>query len=209
MLARTRTRFFGIIRSRTFLGAGRTGRITTTLFQGMIASLLLTTAPAFAAKTQASSTHVQHKSASGSRATSSTQRVAPAQRLAAMHHRGRAFVRTVAVHRGDGDRVASAGEQAAGELLDSGTASWYSQQEHNNRTSSGERFDENAMTAAHGWLPMGTRVKVTVVGSNESVIVTINDRQGSKTRVIDLSKGAARELGILSRGTAKVTLTRA
>ena len=64
------------------------------------------------------------------------------------------------------------------------------------------------MTAAHRWLPLGTRVKVTVVGTNASVVVTINDRPGATSRVIDLSKGAARELGILSRGLARVTLTR-
>jgi len=95
-----------------------------------------------------------------------------------------------------------------GEIISRGVASWYSADRYNKRTSSGAMFDENAMTAAHPWLPMGTRVRVTVEGSRESIVVTINDRQGSKTRVIDLSKGAARELGILGRGVARVTLTR-
>ena len=65
------------------------------------------------------------------------------------------------------------------------------------------------MTAAHTWLPLGTRVRVTVVGTNESIVVTINDRQGATSRILDLSKGAARKLGIIGRGTARVVLTRA
>jgi rare lipoprotein A len=89
-----------------------------------------------------------------------------------------------------------------------GIASWYSADRYNRRTYSGVPFDENAMTAAHPWLPMGTRLRVTLQGSNQSIVVTINDRQGTKTRVIDLSKRAARELGILDRGIARVTLTR-
>ena len=101
------------------------------------------------------------------------------------------------------------GEPRSAEIIASGTASWYSESNSNRRTSSGERFDETAMTAAHPWLPLGTRVRVTLESTGESVVVTINDRQGSRSRVIDLSKGAARQLGILSRGTARVTLSRA
>jgi rare lipoprotein A (peptidoglycan hydrolase) len=95
-----------------------------------------------------------------------------------------------------------------GEILAKGVASWYSADRYNKLTASGSRFDENAMTAAHPWLPLGTRVRVTLEGTAESVVVTINDRLGLRSRVIDLSKGAARELGILSRGLARVILTR-
>jgi rare lipoprotein A len=95
-----------------------------------------------------------------------------------------------------------------GDVVGRGVASWYSADKYNKSTSSGVPFDENAMTAASPWLPMGTRLRVTLQGSNTSVVVTINDRQGTKKRVIDLSKRAARELGILDRGIARVTLTR-
>ncbi len=96
-----------------------------------------------------------------------------------------------------------------GDIIASGTASWYGSSWHGRRTSSGVPYDENALTAAHPWLPIGTRVRVTLEGSSESVVVIINDRPGSRTILIDLSKAAARELGILSRGVARVTLTRA
>jgi rare lipoprotein A len=96
----------------------------------------------------------------------------------------------------------------SGEVLAKGVASWYSADRYNQFTASGTRFDENAMTAAHPWLPLGTRVRVTLDGTNESVVVTINDRLGMRSRVIDLSKGAAKQLGILSRGLAHVILTR-
>ncbi len=90
-----------------------------------------------------------------------------------------------------------------------GLASWYGghRWEGGSRTSSGMVYNPEALTAAHATLPMGTRVRVTLVGSNREVIVTINDRPGTRTRVIDLSRAAARELGILSRGVAMVSLT--
>jgi rare lipoprotein A len=74
--------------------------------------------------------------------------------------------------------------------------------------SSGERFNPMAMTAAHRYLPFGTRVLVTDVGTRRSVVVTITDRPGSRTRVIDLSQGAAQALGIVHKGIAQVTLSR-
>jgi rare lipoprotein A len=95
-----------------------------------------------------------------------------------------------------------------GDVIASGTASWYGSSWNGRRTSSGIPYDENALTAAHAWLPIGTRVRVTLEGSSQSVVVVINDRPGSRRIVIDLSKAAARELGILNRGVARVTLTR-
>lgn len=89
----------------------------------------------------------------------------------------------------------------------SGQASYYGKAHHGKRTASGARFDQNAMTAAHPWLPFGTRVKVTHVGTGRSVIVTINDRLPSRHRVVDLSYGAAQNLGIIRQGVAQVTLT--
>ena len=63
------------------------------------------------------------------------------------------------------------------------------------------------LTAAHASLPIGSVVRVTVADTGRSVIVTINDRPGTRKRIIDLSRAAAIELGILSRGIAQVTLT--
>ncbi len=84
----------------------------------------------------------------------------------------------------------------------SGIASFYGQNV-GNKTASGQRYNENAMTAAHRTLPFGTKVKVT--HRNRSVVVTINDRGPFiRGRVIDLSKGAARVVGLTSRGIGHV-----
>jgi rare lipoprotein A len=64
-----------------------------------------------------------------------------------------------------------------------------------------------AMTAAHPCLPMGTKILVTVLGTGRSLIVTVNDRLPSRRRVLDLSVGAARALGIAGQGLAMVQLT--
>jgi rare lipoprotein A (peptidoglycan hydrolase) len=97
---------------------------------------------------------------------------------------------------------------ATTERQQSGLASWYGGHRwHGNRTSSGGVYDQDALTAAHASLPIGTRVRVTLVGSGRNVVVTINDRPGTRRRIIDLSRAAARELGILERGVAMVTLT--
>jgi len=84
----------------------------------------------------------------------------------------------------------------------SGIASYYGNNV-GNKTASGQRFNENAMTAAHRHLPFGTRVKVT--HRERSVVVTINDRGPFiRGRVIDLSKGAARAIGLTGRGIGHV-----
>lgn len=93
---------------------------------------------------------------------------------------------------------------------ETGEASWYGGWHHGRRTSSGEIFDQNGMTAAHSSLPLGSRVRVTMQDTGASVVVTINDRQPPKrVRVIDLSRGAASRLGLLQSGTAMVQLTAA
>ncbi len=90
---------------------------------------------------------------------------------------------------------------------ESGEASWYGGRHNGRRTSSGTVFNDQEMTAAHATLPLGTKVRVTVQETGESVVVTVTDRQPPKrVRVIDLSRGAASRIGILSRGTAMVTL---
>lgn len=88
-----------------------------------------------------------------------------------------------------------------------GVASWYGPGFHNRPTSSGERFDQEAMTAAHRSLPLGTRVRVTNLENGTSVEVRINDRgpfRDVSRRIIDLSYGAARKLRIVAPGTARV-----
>jgi rare lipoprotein A len=87
-----------------------------------------------------------------------------------------------------------------------GTASYYGKAHHGKRTASGARFNQHALTAAHPTLPFGTRVRVVHRISGRSIVVEINDRLPSKRRMIDLSYGAARELGILRLGVAEVEL---
>ncbi|WP_191832295.1 septal ring lytic transglycosylase RlpA family protein [Pseudomonas fluorescens] len=87
----------------------------------------------------------------------------------------------------------------------SGTASYYGSRHHGKRTASGEPFNQNAMTAAHRSLPFGTRVKVTNLNNDRSVIVRINDRgPHTRGRLIDLSRAAAEKLGMIRSGTARV-----
>lgn len=88
-----------------------------------------------------------------------------------------------------------------------GQASWYGAQHQGKPTASGERFDQNALTAAHRQLPFGTRVRVTHLSSGRQVIVRINDRGPfSKGRIIDLSRRAAEQLGMLRQGVAPVRI---
>ena len=85
----------------------------------------------------------------------------------------------------------------------SGRASFYGN-ESGSKTASGQRFNQNAMTAAHRSLPFGTKLRVTHRG--QSVVVTINDRGPFiKGRVLDLSKGAARAIGLTGAGVGHVT----
>ena len=88
-----------------------------------------------------------------------------------------------------------------------GWASWYGPGFHGNMSASGERFNQHALTAAHRTLPFGTQVRVTNLETGQSVIVRINDRGPFHgNRVIDLSAGAARVIGLVSAGVARVRL---
>ena len=88
-----------------------------------------------------------------------------------------------------------------------GIASWYGPGYDGNRTSSGEAFDEDALTAAHYSWAFGTKVRVTLLSTGRSTVVRVNDRfPNHKGRVIDLSKGAARAIGLLGPGTGPVRL---
>jgi rare lipoprotein A len=99
-----------------------------------------------------------------------------------------------------------ASEQSATWPAETGVASYYGARHQGRRTASGCRFDQRALTAAHPWLPFGTKVRVTVEATGRSVVVTITDRLPSRRRVIDLSTAAARLLGILREGLAEVSL---
>jgi rare lipoprotein A len=97
---------------------------------------------------------------------------------------------------------ASLGSGSGGHSF-AGMASFYGN-ESGSKTASGQRFNQNAMTAAHKTLPFGTKLRVTHGG--QSVVVTINDRGPFiKGRVLDLSTGAARAIGLTSRGVGRVT----
>lgn len=86
-----------------------------------------------------------------------------------------------------------------------GHASWYGPGFHGRTTANGERYNQNAMTAAHKKLPFNTKVRVTNLNNNETVIVRINDRGPFiRGRIIDLSKKAAKEISMLGSGTAPV-----
>ena len=89
-----------------------------------------------------------------------------------------------------------------------GLASWYGtrgRRKKQRRTANGERFDPQALTAAHRSLPFGTHVRVRALDTGKEVIVRINDRgPRRKSRLIDLSYAAGRVLGILSAGLARV-----
>lgn len=88
-----------------------------------------------------------------------------------------------------------------------GIASWYGPDYHGKRTSSGEVFDQDALTAAHAYWTFGTRVRVTLLSTGKSVVVRINDRFPShKGRAIDLSRGAAKAIGLIGPGTGPVRL---
>lgn len=88
-----------------------------------------------------------------------------------------------------------------------GWASWYGPGFHGNRSASGERYNQNALTAAHRSLPFGTRVRVTNLNTGVSVVVRINDRGPFvRGRIIDLSAAAARMLGMMGSGVAPVSI---
>lgn len=102
--------------------------------------------------------------------------------------------------------LVAAAKYSSGDTL-TGVATYYDKGFHGGKTASGQRYDQTAYTAAHKRLPFGTKVRVTQKKSGKSVVVTINDRGPYvKGRVIDLSRRAARDLGMLQRGTAKVEI---
>jgi rare lipoprotein A len=93
------------------------------------------------------------------------------------------------------------------EVIGEGVASYYGKELAGNRTASGERFNPSGLTAAHRSLPLGTKLRVTNKSTGDAVIVRVNDRGPFiKSRLIDLSFGAAKEIGMVRTGTARVTV---
>lgn len=89
---------------------------------------------------------------------------------------------------------------------ETGIASWYGS-ESGNRTAMGTRFNPQGITAAHKTLPLPTKVKVTNLRNGRSVVVTVNDRGPfTKNRLIDLSHGAAKKIGLDKQGVTKVRI---
>jgi rare lipoprotein A len=100
--------------------------------------------------------------------------------------------------------VTDGGPSQAGQV---GWASWYGKHHEGRKTASGERFARGQLTAAHRSLPFGTKVQVTNLQTGQRVVVRINDRGprgGGKHRIIDLSEAAAKRVGVLARGSARV-----
>ena len=90
-------------------------------------------------------------------------------------------------------------------MMETGVASWYGPKFHGKLTASGEVFNQEKFTAAHQTLPWGSRVKVTNLANGKSVDVRINDRGPfGKGRIIDVSRAAARALGMVGRGLTTV-----
>lgn len=99
------------------------------------------------------------------------------------------------------------GLAVAGPYYEVGIASWYGPGFDGNLTANGEIYDMEGISAAHKTLPFGTIVRVVEFDTGRSIVVRINDRGPFvEGRIIDLSKGAARELGIVDKGITKVGL---
>jgi rare lipoprotein A len=88
-----------------------------------------------------------------------------------------------------------------------GVISWYGAAFHDKQTASGERFDSDSFTMAHPTLPFGTEVRVTNLRNGRSTIVRVNDRGPySGSRIADLSRAAAAQLGMIRRGVIRARI---
>lgn len=100
---------------------------------------------------------------------------------------------------------ASAASAPEPQAAQTGIASWYGAKLHGHRTASGERFDMNALTCAHRSLPLGTWLRVTNLENLKSIFVRVTDRgPGSRSRILDLSRAAARRLNIGGLGKVRI-----
>lgn len=107
------------------------------------------------------------------------------------------------------DRMNVLAAQTVRRFNQSGLASWYGRQFNGRPTASGERFDMDGLTAAHRSLPLNCYIRVTNQDNGKSVVVKVNDRGPfHANRILDLSYGAAQQIGITSRGVGNVTIER-
>ncbi|WII96228.1 septal ring lytic transglycosylase RlpA family protein [Moraxella haemolytica] len=107
------------------------------------------------------------------------------------------------------EKLTAAASNTMNKFKQTGIASWYGRQFHGRKTASGETFNMNALTAAHRSLPLNCYIKVTNKDNGKSVVVKVNDRgpfQGD--RVLDLSYGAAKVIGLTQRSTGNVIIER-
>ncbi len=194
----------------------RTNRVLPGVFFSMLLASSVLASPAHAASADQQQTPPPRKSLSqdhrrpsaGARAQKSTK--SATTKVAGAGSTARRRVQTTVTPVAFIDDGFSYTEDSDGHVAwkQTGIASWYGGRRwQGNLTASGVRYDENALTAAHATLPLGSHIRVTLANSERSVIVTITDRPGTRTRIIDLSRGAAAALGILSQGVAVVTLT--
>ena len=95
----------------------------------------------------------------------------------------------------------------ARKITETGKGSYYADKFQGRSTANGEKYNQNKLTAAHRTLPFGTKVKVTNLSNGRSVNVTINDRGPfAPGRIIDVSKKAARKLGMVDTGVASIEI---
>ena len=175
--------------------------VSTTVF-GISGLLLVSSVKvnAFEAKTE-SSPKISKSLSTGNNATNSVQKISTTQ------NQDKVIASTKVTEKILEKEVSNSAGVKNSLRGSSGTASWYGPGFHGRRTASGEKFNQNALTAAHRSLPFGTKVRVTNMRNGRSVIVRINDRGPfSGGRIIDLSRGAARAIGMVSSGTAPVRL---
>jgi len=89
--------------------------------------------------------------------------------------------------------------------VQNGIASYYHDSLHGNKTASGQVYNKNQLSAAHKTLPLGSKVRVTDVRTGKSIVVRVNDRGPFvKGRIIDLSRQAAKQLGMIKKGVTRV-----
>jgi len=107
------------------------------------------------------------------------------------------------------DRLSSVASDTVRKFKQTGIASWYGHQFNGRKTANGDRFDMNALTAAHRSLPLSCFIRVTNKDNGKSVVVKVNDRGPyAGNRILDLSYGAAQQLGIVNKGMGNVTIER-
>ncbi|AMN49466.1 MULTISPECIES: septal ring lytic transglycosylase RlpA family protein [unclassified Psychrobacter] len=107
------------------------------------------------------------------------------------------------------ERLTAVASNSVSKFKQTGLASWYGRKFHGRKTASGDTFDMNGLTAAHRSLPLNCYVKVTNKTNGKSVVVKVNDRGPFHgNRVLDLSYGAAKRLGITSKGVGNVSIER-